>query len=108
MNVLLPFCFFSERGTIKEEAEIKSMVNNQAESTKVYDADNSSSTRKLYRCLYCNLTDSDAYLLLVHQMKSHPGEFIVISQEHTIICILFKKKKTHTKKKFSRKIIEVQ
>jgi len=30
--------------------------------------------KRLYRCLYCNETGSDAYKLLLHQMKMHPGE----------------------------------
>lgn len=35
--------------------------------------------KKLYRCLHCDLTDSDAYLLLLHQIKSHPGKFLKCS-----------------------------
>lgn len=30
--------------------------------------------KKLYRCLHCDKTDTNAYLLLLHQIKSHPGE----------------------------------
>lgn len=34
---------------------------------------------KLYRCMHCDMTDTNAYLLLLHQIKSHPGEMILLS-----------------------------
>lgn len=36
-------------------------------------SESSNKDKKLFRCLHCDMTDSNAYLLLLHQIKSHPG-----------------------------------
>ncbi|KAJ1523641.1 hypothetical protein ONE63_001484 [Megalurothrips usitatus] len=38
--------------------------------------ESNSKEKKLYRCLYCDVTDSDTYSLLLHQIKSHPGKLL--------------------------------
>lgn len=46
------------------------------EATEDNQSESAVKEKKLYRCLHCDMTDSNAYLLLLHQIKFHPGNNI--------------------------------
>lgn len=50
-----------------------------SEAAQETQSESTNKEKKLYRCLHCDMTDSNAYLLLLHQIKSHPGKLLKCS-----------------------------
>ncbi|XP_034232874.1 zinc finger protein 709-like isoform X2 [Thrips palmi] len=69
----------------EKELEVNTLIEDQLVNVETSEASqdppNESLNRekKLYRCLHCDMTDSNAYLLLLHQIKSHPGKLLKCS-----------------------------
>ncbi|KAK3914112.1 Zinc finger and SCAN domain-containing protein 2 [Frankliniella fusca] len=61
--------------------------------------------RKLYRCLHCEVTDSDAYSLLLHQIKSHPEKLLKCSN-CDFVCSADQTSKYHEHLKFHSESID--
>lgn len=64
-----------------QQPETLRLIESEAANEDAEQSANSQPNKdhKLYRCLHCEVTDSDAYSLLLHQIKSHPDKLLKCS-----------------------------